>query len=102
MVLANIVKLDGETIGGGLQFVLGQQQRRGIALLAPPAEHRLGGAQFDGRDFCKHAENVVVGKLFVVVAGGRGTVEDDGDQAWNRAPCGVFRRSGRDYLPFVP
>ena len=36
----DVVELDGEAVGGGAEFVLGQQQRRGAALLAPPAEDR--------------------------------------------------------------
>ena len=64
MVLANIVEFDGETIGGSFQFVFGEQQRRRIALLAPPAEYGLDGAQFGGRDLRQHGRECCNRKTF--------------------------------------
>ena len=41
----HVVEFDGEAVGGGANFFFAQQQRRGIALRAPPFEDRLGSAQ---------------------------------------------------------
>jgi len=43
VLVLDVVKLDGEAIGAGLDFMLAQQQRRRILLFAPPTENRLGG-----------------------------------------------------------
>ena len=59
----------------------GEQQRRRAALLAPPAEDRLAGAQFARRDAVQHAEDVVVGESCLVIAGRRRAVEHHRNQA---------------------
>ena len=61
--------------------MFGEKQRRWITLLTPPAEDGLDGAQFRGRDFGEHGKNVVIGKLFVVIAGSAGAVKDDRNEA---------------------
>ena len=55
--------------------MFGQQQRRRIALLAPPAEDVLRLRHLARRDLVEHAENVVIGKLRVVIAGDGRAVE---------------------------
>ena len=81
MLALDIVELDGEAVGGGDHFVLGEQQRGRAALLAPPAEDVLAGGEFARRDLAEDAEDVEVGEVGVVVAGRGRTVEHDGDQA---------------------
>ncbi len=76
MVLFDVVEFDGETVGGGPNLVFRQQEGCRVTLLPPPAEDRFSGAQLRGRDLPEHAEDVVVGKFLIVVAGRRGAVEN--------------------------
>jgi hypothetical protein len=79
-VALDIVEFDGEAIGGGEELVLGEEERGGVALLAPPAEGLLGGGEFGGRDLGEDAEDVEIGEFGVMIAGGGGAIEDDGDE----------------------
>src|ERR1700712_534969 len=60
--------------------MLCQQQRRGIALLAPPAEDGFRSAQLSGRYLPEHAQHVVIGEFAVVIAYRGGAIENDRDQ----------------------
>src|ERR1019366_2360469 len=77
----DIVELDGEAVGGGGQLALAEEEGGRAALLAPPAKDGLSGGEFAGGDFAEDAEDVDVGEVGVVVAGGGRTIEDDGDEA---------------------
>ena len=77
VVALDVVELDGEAIGGGGDFVFGEQQRRGAALLAPPAEDVFAGAKLAGGDLAEHAQHVVIGETGMVVAGRGRAIEDD-------------------------
>ena len=64
VVLAlNVVELDGETIGGSRHFPLGEQQRRRVAVFAPPAENGLARGEFARPDDAQHAQHVVIGEI---------------------------------------
>src|ERR1044071_6796800 len=81
MLALDIVKLDGEGIGGGEEFVFAEQQRRRAALRAPPLENGLTGRQFARRDLIEHAQKIEVREVRVVLAGRRRAVKDYRDEA---------------------
>jgi len=71
----HVVELDGEAIGGTGELVFGEEQRRGAALFAPPAERLRGRGQLARRQLAEHAQNVEIGKAGVMIAGGGRAVE---------------------------
>jgi hypothetical protein len=77
---ADVVELDGEAVGGGGELVAGEKQRGGIVLLAPPAEDGLGEFELGEGEAGEDAKDVEVGVAGVVIAGGGGAVEDDGEE----------------------
>ena len=77
----------GKTVGGSAQLVFTEQQRRGIALRSPPFKGRLGIGELGGRHLSEHAQNVDIGEVLVVLAGGRGSVKDDGAQSLDVEPA---------------
>ena len=71
MLRLDIVEFDREAVDGGTEFGFGEQERRGIALVAPPAKDGLGGGKFHRRNRRQHAQDVQVGVVNVEFAGSR-------------------------------
>src|SRR5215472_14240860 len=74
---ANVMKLDGEAVGGSVYFFFRHQQGRGVTFLLPPPKYRFGSPEFAGGKIPQDTQHVVVGKLLVVVTGGGGAIQND-------------------------
>src|SRR2546426_807338 len=80
VVGADIEKLNWENVARVADLFFGKQQRRGLAVLNPPAQELSRAFQLRKLDLFEHTEDVQVGVLLVIIAGGRRSVEDDREQ----------------------
>ena len=83
MLALDIVELDGEAVGGGGQFVLGEQQRgRDCPARATSGRCPRRRPSSRGVISLRTQRMLIVGEFGLVVAGRGRAVEDHGDQAF--------------------
>ena len=76
----HVEKFDGEDIGGTVEFVAGEDERRVVTFFDPPFGDAVKGFEISGVGVIDEAEDVEVGLAGTEFAGGGGAVEDDGNE----------------------
>jgi hypothetical protein len=77
--LLHVEKFDGEHVGGGGEFLGGEEKRRRFVLVfAPPADGGSNARKLGSGERAKNTDDVEIGVRFVEVAASSGTVEDHG------------------------
>ena len=77
MVMLDVEKFDGEDVGGTMEFIESENQRRMIALADPPFGSAVKMLEIGWAGVFDDAEDVEVGVACAEFAGDRGAVEDD-------------------------
>jgi hypothetical protein len=76
----HVEEFDGENVGGAVEFVASEDERRVVAFFDPPFGDAMEGFEIFGIGVVDEAKDVEVGLAGAEFSGGGGTVEDDGDE----------------------
>ena len=74
----HVEEFDGEDVGGALELVVGEDERRVVAFFGPPFGDAVEGFEIGGNSAFDQAEDVEVGVALVEFARGCGAVESYG------------------------